>query len=374
MSKIKGIKYIGPCLDSSGYAQATRDYILALYKAGVPITVKPISFENTRPDFGEDGKILKSLINKDIDYNVVVVQTTPEFWSSHKEEGKFNVGYTVWETDKLHPSWPDYINNNVNKVLVPCDWNAEVFKDSGVNVPIGVVPHTINKNKLVAKSKNIIGNIADDTYVFYCINQWTERKNFLATIKAYWYAFQNNENVALVLKTYRSNYSEQEKDIIRQTIQRLKTIMPMEKYPPIYLILDLLSDDDIINLHNRGNCYLSLDRGEGWGLSTFTAGALGNPVITTNFGGVLQYLNKDNSFLVDCIKTPVFGMPYTPWYLGNMCWADASPVHAAKFMRYVYNNPKEASEVGCVLKDHINTNFNYEVIGKKYIKEIEEIL
>ena len=93
-----------------------------------------------------------------------------------------------------------------------------------------------------------------------------------------------------------------------------------------------------------------------------------------NFGGVLQYLNKDNSFLVDCIKTPVFGMPYTPWYLGNMCWADASPIHAAKFMRYVYNNPKEASEVGCTLKDHINTNFNYEVISKKYIKEIEEIL
>ena len=31
------------------------------------------------------------------------------------EEGKTNVGYTIWETTKLHPKWIEYINNTVDK-------------------------------------------------------------------------------------------------------------------------------------------------------------------------------------------------------------------------------------------------------------------
>jgi len=43
--KIKGIKYTGPVFDGSGYAQAVRCNIMALYSAGIPLTVNPISVE-----------------------------------------------------------------------------------------------------------------------------------------------------------------------------------------------------------------------------------------------------------------------------------------------------------------------------------------
>ena len=91
MAEIVGIKYIGPCLDSSGYAKANRGNILALHNAGIPITVSPISFEDIRPDFGEEGEVLNTLIGKDIDYNIVIVHTTPEFWSKFMEEEKISV-------------------------------------------------------------------------------------------------------------------------------------------------------------------------------------------------------------------------------------------------------------------------------------------
>ena len=96
--KIKGIKYIGPIFDSSGYAQACRGNILALNSLGIPVTLQPISFEKMRPDLGEHGAILNSLRYKEIDYNIVIIHTTPEFWSKYKEVGKTNVGYTIWET------------------------------------------------------------------------------------------------------------------------------------------------------------------------------------------------------------------------------------------------------------------------------------
>ena len=72
---IKGIKYISPTFDNSGYAQASRGNILALHSLGVPITLAPISFEQASPDLGEDGKILRSLVDKKIDYNVVIIHT-----------------------------------------------------------------------------------------------------------------------------------------------------------------------------------------------------------------------------------------------------------------------------------------------------------
>jgi len=77
--EIKGIKYTAPMFDNSGYAQAARGNVLALHKLGIPLTINPISFEDKEPELGESGRILKSLVNKNIDYNINVIHTTPEF-------------------------------------------------------------------------------------------------------------------------------------------------------------------------------------------------------------------------------------------------------------------------------------------------------
>jgi len=309
--KIKGIKYIAPCFDNSGYAQACRGNILSLNSLNVPITLSPVSFEELRPNLGKDERVLRSLVNKDIDYNIVIIHTTPEFWSRHKEMDKTNVGYTIWETSKLHPDWKDYINNNVEKVLVGCEWNIEVFKNSGVTLPIGVVPHGINVAEFNDIEPYNISGVSKDDYMFYSIFQWTERKHPIALIKAYWYAFQNNEKVALVLKVYRGNYEEEEKDAIRNTVKILKNQTPMDCHPKLCLILDMLSQNEMLGLHARGDCYVSLDRGEGFGLSPFAAGAASNPIIVTGFGGVTEYAKERNSYLVDYTLTPVSGMPWS---------------------------------------------------------------
>ena len=371
--EIKGIKYIGPIFDGSGYAKACRGNILALHSQGVPVTLAPISFEQIRPDLSEEGDILKSLTNKDIDYNIVIIHTTPEFWSKYREEDKINVGYTIWETTKLHPDWPKYINENVDMCLVGCEWNVEVFKNSGVTVPLGVVPHGINMDSFTGIEPYKISGIPDDTYVFYSIFQWTERKHPLALIKGFWHAFQNNENVALVLKTYRSDYSDTEKDAIRQTIKRLKNVSPYNNYPPIYLILDMLTEDEILGLHARGDCYTSFDRGEGFGLSPFTAGACGNPVVITGFGGATEYAKRDNSYLVHYVLTPVHGMPWSPWYRGDQLWAEPAVKHGADLMNMVYNNQEGAKKTGAKLRQYISDNFSWERIGRKIVSEISSL-
>jgi len=371
--KIKGIKYVAPVLDNSGYAKASRGYIVALHKAGIPVTVKSISFEAAKPDLGEDGDIIRDLIDKKIDYNIVLIHTTPEFWPKHREDNKVNIGYTIWETDKLHPDWESYINDSVILCMVGSEWNIDIFKQSGVSVPVHCVPHCVSPvNSREIKLFEMQG-IDSNTFMFYSIFQWVERKSPLDTIVAYWHAFSKKDNVALVLKTYRSDYSEKEKDAIRLTISRLKRVAPSDYYSPIYLVLNMLSEDEITSLHARGDCYVSLDRGEGFGLSPFQAGLAGNPIIVTGIGGVTEFAKPDNSYLVDYIKLPVYGMPWSPWYRLDQCWGQASVKQGADLMRHVYDNREEAVERGKKLQSYINSNFSMEKVGKRMIDLILDL-
>lgn len=371
--QITGIKYFGPMFDHSGYGQASRGYILALNELGIPLTLKPITFEKEVPDWGKEGKILGDLVNKDIDYNIVILHTTPEFWEEHKEPGKTNVGYVVWETSKLHPDWSGYINNNVDAIMVGCDWNIEVFKNSGIEIPIFPVPHGIGVDEYNDIEPYSISGIRKDAYKFYDIFQFTERKHPMALIKSYWAAFQNDENVALILKTYRGDFSDGEKNAIRNTVQKLKQVTPMDEHPPIYLILDMLNRKEILGLHKAGDCFISLDRGEGFGLPGFEAGAAGNPIIATGIAGVLEYAKPAHSYLVNYTLTPVSGMPWSPWYRGDQMWAEPDCEHAIKLMRHVYNNQDEAKGKGETLKKYITENLSWEKVGQKVIDAIKSL-
>ena len=368
--EILGIKYIGPVMDNSGYAKAARENILALNSIGVPITVVPMSFEKARPDLGVHGKILNELINKKIDYNIVIMHCTPEFYSKFREEGKFNIAYTIWETTKLHPDWKNYINDHVSALFVGCEWNVGIFKDCGVKVPIFNAPHCMSLDSLENVNEFDVAGLGKDTFMFYDIFQWVERKAPLDLVKAYWSAFQNNEDVALVLKTYRSDYSDPEKNAIRQTLTRLKTVCSADNFPPIYLILDMLSEDEITGLHKRGDCYVSLDRGEGFGLGGFESGAIGNPIIVTGFGGVTEYAKSDNSYLVGYVEVPCYGMPWSPWYKLEQNWAQASVCHGAKLMKHVFNNREEAKQRGEKLQKFIHEEFTWEKLATKIINSI----
>lgn len=363
--EIKGIKYIAPLFDADGYGQAARGYVLALHQLGVPITLSPVSFAQKKPDLGEDGKILYSLVNKDIDYNIVVTHLTPNFLPQKTESGKFNVSYSVWETDRLPKDWAELINDNADLALVGSSFNVKVYMDSGVEVPVRVVPHGINLEEFDNVKPYRIKGVKPDAYKFYFINQFTERKHPLALLKAYWHAFSNGENVALVLKTYRTNYSAQDHDALRTILKRAKQSMPLENHPPIYLIPNMLSRAEILGLHKACDCFISLDRGEGFGLSGFEAGASSKPIIVTNFGGVTEYANDDTSYSVDYFMTPVFNM--SGWYSGDQMWAEPNLETAVKYMRHLYEHKSAGLEKGMKLRKYIEENLTWDHVGNKML-------
>lgn len=370
---LKGVKYIGPVFDSSGYAQAARGYVLSLYRLGIPVTIKSVSFEDGMSDFGEDGKILASLVDKKIDYNVVIIHLTADHCPKLREAGKINISYSVWETSKIPDEWVEWLNESVDAIMTASEWGAEVYRNSGVNVPVFTVPHGIDMEEYQDVEPYELTSVDPNAFKFYAIFQFFERKHPLALIKSYWNAFQNDENVALILKTYRLGFTDDEKQIIRDTLGRLKQTMPMDYYPPIYLILSRLDRSEILGLHKACDCLVHLDRGEGFGLVPFEAGAMGNPIAVTGWGGVLEYAKPENSYLIKYSLTPVFGMPWYPFYKGDQMWAEPDCGHAIRTMRDIYKNQTEAANKGRVLKDYITEHFNWDTVGQRMIEVMKSL-
>lgn len=362
------ITYISACLDNSGYAEAARNNIAALHSVGVKQKVLPISFENKKKDMGKLGDLVKSLISEDGTTYVRILHATPPNYSKLVKGRHYNIGYAAWETDKLPNDWVPMINI-LDEVWVPSTHNKEVFINSGVTIPITVVPHTFNMEEKYPKLDIVSGR--NNEFYFYSIFQWLERKNPIGLLRAYLSEFKADENVTLVLKTFKQN-DKQGSELITKAIQTIKASMYLKDYPRILLISSMMTRDQILALHDQCDCYVSLNRCEGFGIPLTEAMLAGNPVIATSYGGASDFLSKKVGYPVDYMMTPVAGMPWDI-YTSEMNWAEPDLIQARKYMREVFGNQKAAKRKGSLAKKWVKDNLNWETIGTLMKERLERI-
>jgi glycosyltransferase involved in cell wall biosynthesis len=136
-------------------------------------------------------------------------------------------------------------------------------------------------------------------YTFYTILTYNERKNPIGLLKAYLTEFRRDENVLLKIVTPSWNHGESD------GIVKASGLDSLPKWEILGENDKWLSERDYRKLHRRSDCYVSASRGEGWGLGSFEAALMGNPIIVPDFGGHLEYLQHyTNKTLIPCFKTP----------------------------------------------------------------------
>lgn len=374
MSDFGGVRWNGPVWDASGYASATRDYILALHAEGVPVTAGVHCFENTAPKVGvgQDLDTLSALVDRDIPYNFVVSQFTPDVASSYRQPGKYNINYFAWETSKVHPLWVDHLNMS-DEVWVPSTWNVEVLKSSGVVRPITCIPHIARPEVFDIQTEPLFPHL-EGMYKFYSIFQWTERKNPEALLRSYFAAFSQEDNVVLVLKSYLGSGGEQEASTIAQQVARIKRDMGLPRFPKVSLIADRLTDEQMVGLHKELDCCVSLSHAEGFGLPPFEAAQAGNPVISTGAGGVLEFLRPEHSYLIPSQQSLVKGMSgFNQWYLGTGVWYDPCETAVIDAMWDVYRNQEAAQERALRQKQVVSEEFSAAAIVGRIKQRLSEI-
>lgn len=363
------VLYTGALFDSSGYAEAARNYVSALIDcADIELSVQSVSFESWKTNLEGFQQKVQPYLGRNIGRpDVHIIHLTPENFPRFKLPGVKTIGMTVWETDRLPDSWIA-LCNSVNEIWVPCDWNVEVFKKSGVQVPITKVPHCVNTKEFetVTNVESISQQINPTRFNFYSIFQWSARKNPEGLLRAYLSEFNSSDNVNLILKTYQLNNSAQDKQSTIDAIQRVKFDLQLTNLPPILLIHGGLSRDEILTIHNCCDCFVLPHRAEGWGVPHFEALAMGKPVIATGYGGNLEYMQLANSWMLSFFMTPVAGMGRAT-YNGKMNWAEPNLENLKDQMRQAYTDRELTKSKGQAGKLKVQ-EFDLQKVGSRIVK------
>lgn len=365
---------------ATGYGVAGWRLALALLEAGADLSWTPIDFDPVAPAFPPDRPahpVLDQLRRPVSGADVVVLHAIPEVIPALEgaDGGAPIVCHTVWEADRLQPHWPELLNRCAG-VIVPTRWNAEVFRESGVTVPVEVVPHVRAQDDLPTDQRWLAE--AGDRFVVGTIAAWEERKAPWRTVEAYAKAFSPDDQVLLVLKTGAEHQSDAprfrgppERD--RQTSWALAmALRDLGRTPPLLLVDRILTEAEIRGLHERADCWLSLPHGEGWDLGAFDAAAAGTPVITTGWGGPAEYLDAGLSHLVPGPLVPARYLASAPDQ--GMRWCDPDVDAAVGALRWVRGHPRAARRRARRQQAALRDPYAPATVATDFLAALERIL
>lgn len=368
---VVAVKYAGTFHDYSGYGSANRVFINSLFVAGVDVTAELITQTPQTTDFGIEGKICDMLLDRDIPYKVKIIHLTPDLYPKYMEKKIYNIGHLFWETDKLPEEWVKPCNL-MDEIWTASEPMQRMLKQSGVTVPTFSFPEPIYIGSLNSKVTAFETQYKRD-FVFYSIFQWIDRKNPKALLKAYWKAFENNENVTLLLRTYRINHTDDEYALIKAEINQWKSELRLKHYPKIFLAKRLLTYEEMAKFHKMGDCYVNSSSGEGWCRPLQEAMLYGQPAISANNGGITDYITSYYYYEVPSKPQGATQKPWIPWYTPDQNWKVIDEDRLSEAMRRVYENYDEARIVGRRAQDFVIDNFNLQIVGSKMKERLEAI-
>src|SRR5258706_11443952 len=161
------------------------------------------------------------------------------------------------------------------------------------------------------------------------------RKNPLAVVSAFRRAFPDRAGVVLYIKTTNAERHAAEDEMLRAAVGGCANIVIRDEY---------VTSDDYFSMLDACECYISLHRSEGFGLTVAEAMALGKPVISTAYSSTLEFANESNSFPVPA-RIVEIGDDAPP-YPSHSRWADPDVAAAAEQMTRVHTDRSGAAAVG----------------------------
>jgi glycosyltransferase involved in cell wall biosynthesis len=259
------------------------------------------------------------------------------------------VNYSMWESTLVPPEHVGEINRVAALQYVPCRQNLESFRASGVRVSIKVLHLAVDPDRFP-----YLERCHPDSFTFGSFGDFSVRKGIDVLIRAFEDEFQLGEPVRLLLKA---------RDAPPDYAIRGSRVTLVSGYVDQQGLLEFLRQMDVFVLPSRG---------EGFGLCGLEAMATGLPVIATNWSGPVEYLDRNDSFPLDyrLVDAQNSGLNH-PRYFGQ--WAEPDYEHLRYLLRWLYEHPGKAAEMGRLAAARVRENWSWERIARQFVHDLDEV-
>jgi glycosyltransferase involved in cell wall biosynthesis len=361
-----GINIAGCVKGEFGIGEGARANIRSLEAANIPFAINNFNIDWHRnldstyqeKEFSQNNPYPINLIN----FNPDVLSLFIERFGSEYFNGHYNIGFWAWELSTFPPNW-QFGFDFFDEIWTYSNYSVEAISAVSSIPVLKIMPSlalaqpSLNREALgLPKDKFIFLFVFDSHSTF-------ERKNPLAIIEAFIKAFgKSNKKVLLVIKFSNSEHHPHETEKLKAMAAHSESIR---------LIGTHLTRHEINALIYNCDCYVSLHRAEGFGLTMAEAMFYGKPVIATAYSSNIEFMNIGNSFLVKYDLLTI-SEDVEPYKKGNI-WAEPDIDHAAALMYYVFNNYQQALLVGYKAHQEMQSLLNPYRIGSKIKKRLEII-
>ena len=359
-----GVDVFGYLNAELGVGEAGRLVCKALTAAGIPIStiVNKETVSRQKYDFPTDeiGQYSTLFMSTNADQ----LPDACSYLGHEFLKDRYVIGQWFWELEDL----PDRYQRSFD--LVDEIWAPTLFikdaleKKSPSRVKIVHMPLPLVMPELDSSINRKSFGI-NDGYAFlftFDLMSVLKRKNALGLIDAYCAAFTENDGAVLVLKTINGEKRLSELEEIRWRSKNRKDIVVINQY------LDVKQSSSLMNICD---CYISLHRSEGLGLTLAEAMLLGKPVIATAYSGNMDFMTDETSLLVPWKYTEVGDD--AEGYPADALWAEPDLTIASSMMQNLFQNRGFGMALGDRAKRDLQTRFSPEVTGARMKNRLENI-
>ncbi len=373
-----GVNVSGYFTSEKGMGEASRSDVRSLRAGGIPFVLSNVTdmlSKNIDRRFDE-------YMDESNPYPVNLIHINagelPAFFRSKDAsyfDGRYNIAYWTWELSRFPDEWVQNARL-VHEIWVPSSFVQEAVS-SAASIPVIVMPHSI---ELPKEEEGVEGTVQRDVmqvlgmgrgggksrFTFLTIfdfHSMMARKNPEAAIAAYRLAFEAGDGCMLIIKTAHGDVYPKELSYLKRLAEGRQDIQIVDK---------VLPREEVWNIMSGCDCYVSLHRSEGFGLTIAEAMALGKPVVATGYSGNMDFMTPLNSYPVKYNLIDI-ERDYVVYRKGSV-WADADVESAAHAMRSIYDDYDAAKKIGEAATRDVRELFNPEVIGGRIRKRLEEVL
>lgn len=226
--------------------------------------------------------------------------------------------YTMWESTELPEGWAALLNRVAERVIVPCEWNVEVFRNGGVQRPIHVIGEGIDPDEFP-----ILPDMPRTRpYTFLALGDRGMRKGNDLVYQAFHQAFRDVPDTRLLIKSRASGY------------EPIDTTLSND---PLNQRITLWREDvgTMADVYAQADCFVYPARSGGWELPPREAVAMGVPVIAPRHTGMVAGIDHWATVVVEKFAPTRSNLLGGHWYT-----CDVNAV--AEAMRWCYENELEA--------------------------------